>query len=179
MDYYTIIKWHEAAKWVQSCSVVAPLWVISDSPMFLQASQEVIPSERSTICISPGNYWWANGNYLQTLPTIAQHTNRHIAEVWLGLNNPQTHHTQDQTQYATTIDSDNLWEVWKNRLEIHTFTSDPIYIKEAQKLFRKKIFMAPKTKTVTGVTGIEPAISTVTGLRGLRSSTHLNGSSEN
>jgi hypothetical protein len=37
-----------------------------------------------------GNFWWANANYLRTLPPL-RYKDRFDAETWIGLGNPLVH----------------------------------------------------------------------------------------
>jgi hypothetical protein len=79
LETYTLMPWGEALHDLRRVAdVVCPNWL-------MQSITGTLPMGCSGF--SPGNYWWATGKFIKTLPPVDL-TDRYAAETWIGMGNP-------------------------------------------------------------------------------------------
>lgn len=80
LEKFTLAPWAEAVVTLLDgdVQVICPNWLTVS-----------VTGELPEGCsgFSPGNYWWARGDFLNTLPPL-DFTDRYGAEVWIGMGNP-------------------------------------------------------------------------------------------
>lgn len=80
LEYFTLMPWGEALHELASsgADVVCPNWL----PVSITGT---LPKGCSGF--SPGNYWWATGKLIKSLPPVDM-TDRYAAETWIGMGSP-------------------------------------------------------------------------------------------
>jgi len=67
MTYWNVIRWREAVAHLSDADTAGCHWIVDGHRFF------------------GGNFWWANADYLATLPPL-EYSSRFMAEVWIGEN---------------------------------------------------------------------------------------------
>lgn len=130
LDLYTITHWKACIKALEIYEVVVPIWyayreaaTTEEMPCRLRQGGTRDFQDERVIGFPSGNYWWARGEYLSCLPSLASMDtgNRYNAELWVGMGSGRVYPLQG---VATGIE---LWEGRFNESEISLYQYDQQY----------------------------------------------------
>jgi len=85
MEYYTITRYEACLHELKRADVVGTNWHLGEGWMGATSKQ------CGGIPVTPhfsGNFWWANSEYLERLPSLFPLVNKYQCEFWIGKNNP-------------------------------------------------------------------------------------------
>ena len=85
MEYYTITRWKDCVKELEESEVAGVNWHLGEGHM--GATSKKCGGEEVTPHFS-GNFWWANTEYLKSLPALYPLISKYQCEFWIGKGDP-------------------------------------------------------------------------------------------
>ena len=85
MEYYTITRHEACLHELKRADVVGTNWHLGEG--WMGATSKQCGGVQVTPHFS-GNFWWANSEYLERLPSLFPLVNKYQCEFWIGKNNP-------------------------------------------------------------------------------------------